>query len=74
MLEFGADSIGSWAPVNDLLDGHIALVRARIQALGALEKQRVGLRRTCEGDRSRPCAILESFMSAAEKHGCACHP
>lgn len=73
LLDFAADPVASCAPVNDLLDGHIALVRSRIQALKALEKQLVALRKTCDGDASHPCAILESFMSATEQHACACH-
>ena len=32
------------------------------------------LRKRCDGDTSHPCAILESFMTAAEEHACACHP
>lgn len=74
LLELAADPIQSCAPVNELLDGHIALVQSRIRALRALEKQLVGLRKTCDGEESRPCAILESFMTAAGQHACACHP
>ena len=55
----------SCAQVDELLDGHIARVKQRIRALRALEKQLVALRQTCDGDASRPCAILESFMSSA---------
>lgn len=73
LLAFAAAPDQSCAAVNGLLDEHIALVKSRIQALRALEKQLVALRRTCDGDTSHPCAILESFMSAAEQHGCACH-
>lgn len=72
LLDFAAAPDQSCGQVNDLLDGHIALVKSRIQALKALEKQLVALRRTCDGDAAHPCAILESFMSAAEQH--ACHP
>jgi Cd(II)/Pb(II)-responsive transcriptional regulator len=74
LLAFAAEPDASCAPVNDLLDRHIALVKSRIQALKALEKQLVSLRKTCDGDTSHPCAILESFVSAAEQHACACHP
>ena len=73
LLAFAAAPGESCAQVNGLLDGHIALVKSRIQALKALEKQLVALRRTCDGDTSHPCAILESFVSAAEQHACACH-
>ncbi|MBA2960808.1 MULTISPECIES: Cd(II)/Pb(II)-responsive transcriptional regulator [Ramlibacter] len=73
LLAFAAAPDQSCSAVDGLLDGHIALVRNRIQALRALEKQLVALRKTCDGDSSHPCAILESFMSAAEQHACACH-
>jgi Cd(II)/Pb(II)-responsive transcriptional regulator len=73
LLAFAAEPGESCAQVNDLLDGHIALVKSRIQALKVLEKQLVALRKTCDGDTSHPCAILESFVSAAEQHACACH-
>lgn len=74
LLDFAAAPDQSCGQVNDLLDGHIALVKSRIQALKALEKQLVALRQTCDGDASHSCAILESFMSAAEQHACVCHP
>ena len=73
LLEFAAEPDHSCAQVNGLLDGHIALVKSRIQALKALEGQLLALRRTCDGDTSHPCAILESFISAAGQHSCACH-
>ena len=73
LLAFAAEPGEACAQVNDLLDGHVALVKARIQALKALEKQLVALRKTCDGDTSHPCAILESFVSAAQQHACACH-
>jgi Cd(II)/Pb(II)-responsive transcriptional regulator len=73
LLDFAASPEESCGQVNDLLDGHIELVKSRIQALRALEKQLVALRKTCDGDASHPCAILESFQSAAEQHGCVCH-
>ena len=74
LLEFAArPKDQSCGQVNDLLDDHIGLVKQRVRALKALEKQLVSLRKTCDGDASQPCAILESFMSAAEQHACACH-
>jgi DNA-binding transcriptional MerR regulator len=53
---------------------HIARVRQRLKALRALERQLVGLRARCDGDPSHACAILESFMTAANDHACASHP
>jgi Cd(II)/Pb(II)-responsive transcriptional regulator len=73
LLEYAAAPEQSCAQVNQLLDRHIALVKGRIQALKDLQGQLVALRRTCDGDTSHPCAILESFISAAEQHACACH-
>jgi Cd(II)/Pb(II)-responsive transcriptional regulator len=73
LLAFARQPEQSCAQVNELLDGHIALVKARIQALEALEGQLVSLRRSCDGDASHACAILESFMTAAQDHACACH-
>lgn len=73
LLEYAASPEESCGQVNELLDGHIELVKSRIQALKALEKQLVALRKTCDGDGSHPCAILESFQSAAEQQACGCH-
>lgn len=74
LLDFAARPDQTCAQVNELLDGHIALVRQRMRALKALEKQLAALRMTCDGDTSHPCAILESFVAAAQEHVCACHP
>lgn len=73
LLEFAARPDQSCVPVNDLLDRHIAQLRRRIQALTDLERQLTALRRTCDGDGSHPCAILESFQSAAAGEACSCH-
>lgn len=73
LLAFAAEPDQSCAQVNGLLDGHIALVRTRIQALEALQQQLLALRASCDGDTSHPCAILQSFMSATGAHACACH-
>ena len=73
LLKFAAQPDQSCGQVNDLLDTHIRLVKQRVQALKSLEKQLVSLRKTCDGDASQPCAILESFIAASEQHACACH-
>lgn len=62
------------AQVNGLLDGHIAHVRQRLAGLRALEKQLVALRARCDGDTSRACPILESFMCESALHGDAACP
>lgn len=74
LLAFAAAPEQSCAQVNGLLDQHIDRVHQRLKALRTLEKQLVALRARCDGDPSHSCAILDSFMSAAEEHACACHP
>ena len=74
LLEFAAQPDRSCAQADGLLDRHIALVQQRIRMLQALWHQLVSLRQSCDGDGSRPCAILQSFMSAPQEHVCACHP
>lgn len=65
LLDFAARPDQTCAQVNDLLDGHIAIVKQRLRSLRALERQLVDLRRSCDGDGSHPCAILEAFVAAA---------
>lgn len=74
LLDFAAQPDQSCAQVNELLDDHIRLVKERTAALRQLERQLMALRKTCDGDTAHGCAILESFMTAAEQHACACHP
>lgn len=74
LLDLAARPEPSCAQVDELLDAHIALVTQRLEALRVLEQQLLALRRSCDGDASHPCAILEAFVSAAEAQACACHP
>lgn len=67
LLEFAATPEQSCAQVNQLLDAHIGLIRKRIDSLLNLEKELSSLRQSCAGDSSRACAILESFIRAAEE-------
>jgi len=67
LLVHAAEPAASCTQVDNLLDGHISLVRQRVRALRSLEKQLVALRKTCDGDVSNPCAILQSFTSAARE-------
>jgi hypothetical protein len=73
-LKFAARPEQACAQLDALLDDHIARVRQRLTALRTLQKQLVALRGRCDGDPAHSCAILESFMTAAEAHACACHP
>jgi Cd(II)/Pb(II)-responsive transcriptional regulator len=74
LLAFAAAPDQSCHQVDVLLDGHMARVRQQLKALRALERQLIALRSRCDGDPSHSCAILESFMTAADEHACACHP
>jgi len=74
LLAFAAAPEQSCTHVDALLDEHIDRVKLRLKALRTLEKQLVALRARCDGDPSHSCAILESFMTAAEENACACHP
>ncbi|HET7524411.1 MAG TPA: Cd(II)/Pb(II)-responsive transcriptional regulator [Burkholderiaceae bacterium] len=74
LLKFAAQPERSCAHVDALLDEHIERVRQRLAALRMLQRQLLALRGRCDGDPSHSCAILESFMTAAEEHACACHP
>ena len=74
LLKFAAQPEQSCAHVDALLDEHIERVRQRLAALRTLQRQLLALRGRCDGDPSHSCAILESFMTAAEAHACACHP
>lgn len=74
LLDHASRPDQSCAQVNRLLDGHIALVRQRLHALRALERQLVDLRKSCDGDGSRSCAILDAFAAAAREQACPCHP
>ena len=74
LIDFAAEPASSCAAVNGLLDRQIELVRQRLSALRQLEEQLATLRRTCHGPTAEPCAILASFVAAAEAHACACHP
>lgn len=74
LLALAAAPVSSCAQVNALLDGHIAQVARRLDALAALQRQLLALRARCDGSPDHACAILESFMKAAGEHACACHP
>lgn len=73
LLAFAESRDPACHDVDALLDTHLAHVRRRIDALTALESQLVALRRTCDGDGSHPCSILEAFVAAGEREACACH-
>ena len=74
LLSFAKDPAESCGDVNGLLDRHIALIQERVASLQNLQDQLIGLRKTCAGDSTHSCAILQSFVRAAEGEICACHP
>jgi len=75
LLDYAEAPRQSCHAVNALLDEHIERVRRHLAALATLERQLVALRRQCKGaNGKRPCAIIESFMSAPSRNACACHP
>lgn len=75
LLDYAQAPRQSCHEVDALLDDHIERVRRQVTALTFLERQLVALRRQCKGASSkRPCAIIDSFMSAPSKNACASHP
>jgi Cd(II)/Pb(II)-responsive transcriptional regulator len=74
LLDYAETPLESCAAVDALVEGHLERVRQQIEALTALERQLVALRRQCAGpEGGRGCAIIESFMSAPAQQACACH-
>ncbi|MCX7960320.1 MAG: Cd(II)/Pb(II)-responsive transcriptional regulator [Burkholderiales bacterium] len=60
--------------VNQLVEAHLARVRARRQALERLEQQLEALRAQCaNGQRIAGCGILQELIHAAQGEACACH-
>ncbi|MDW8468944.1 MAG: Cd(II)/Pb(II)-responsive transcriptional regulator [Burkholderiales bacterium] len=60
--------------VNQLVEAHLARVRARRQALERLEQQLEALRAQCaSGQRIAGCGILQELIHAAQGEACACH-
>lgn len=61
--------------INQLIDEHLARVRARLKSMQALEKQLTALRTHCEaGHTAAECGILHELVAAAHGEACACHP
>lgn len=66
LLALAAAPERSCRQVDALLDTHIAAVQQRLRSLTALEAQLVGLRGQCDGSRPQACAILQTFLAAAQ--------
>lgn len=75
LLALSSDRTVSCEDVNGLVQAHLERVRAKRDALAALEKQLAALRAHCEsGHRVADCGILEELIHAAQGEACACHP
>jgi Cd(II)/Pb(II)-responsive transcriptional regulator len=75
LLALSSDRSVSCDDVNGLVQSHLERVRAKRDALEALEKQLTALRAHCEsGHRVADCGILEELIHAAQGEACACHP
>jgi hypothetical protein len=60
--------------VNELIDGQLSRLRARLKSMKALEKQLLQLRSACAGEHPhQSCGILKELVSAAHGEACLCH-
>lgn len=74
LLNFIAKPTRDCADVNDLVDHHLELVRARLKSMRALERQLVLLRARCASPHSGgACGIIHDLVAAAHGEACACH-
>ena len=75
LLAFIAKPSRDCADVNEMVDGHLELVRARLKSMRALERQLSLLRARCLDPRSATsCGIIHDLVAAAHGEACACHP
>lgn len=60
--------------IDQLIDGQLAKVRARLASMQALERQLVALRGQCSTSHAASeCGILHELVAAAHGEACACH-
>ena len=75
VIDLSRDARVSCEQVDQLVQSHLERVRAKRQALEALERQLATLSSQCaSGHRIADCGILEELMHAAHGEACACHP
>lgn len=75
LLSFVAHPQSDCGEIDQLIDGHLLKVRARLTSLQALEQQLVALRSRCETPHlAGECGILHELVAAAHGESCACHP
>jgi Cd(II)/Pb(II)-responsive transcriptional regulator len=66
LLKFKDSPEQNCAEVNELLDGHIGHVKARIKELKALEKQLKALQATCQNSqKASACGILNELSTGS---------
>lgn len=74
LLDFVDQPGGDCGDIDQLIDGQLARVRARLTSLQALERQLAALRARCDSrHEAHACGILEELVSAAHGEACACH-
>lgn len=75
LLAFLALPPADCGDIDQLIDGQLARVRARLASMRALERQLATLRARC-GERHprKECGILHELVAAAHGEACACHP
>ncbi|MDR3394787.1 MAG: Cd(II)/Pb(II)-responsive transcriptional regulator [Parasulfuritortus sp.] len=74
LLEFVAHPEADCGDIDQLIDGQLARVRARLNSMQVLERQLVALRGQCDsGHVAGECGILHELVAAAHGEACACH-
>ena len=74
LLEFVAHPEADCGDVDQLIDGQLARVRARLISLQALERQLTALRARCGARHpAGECGILQELVAAAKGEACVCH-
>lgn len=74
LLDFVAHPGTDCADIDQLIDGQLARVRARMESMRALERQLAALRGRCGSNHAAgECGILHELVAAAHGEACACH-
>ena len=74
LLQFIARPSSNCGDVNEMVQAHLQLVRARIKSMRALERQLKLLGARCADPSSGgACGIVQDLVAAAHGEACACH-
>lgn len=74
LLDFVDQPGGDCGDIDQLIDGQLARVQARLASLQALERQLIALRARCDSRHAvHACGILQELVSAAHGEACVCH-